>query len=79
MFNCTMFISHKYFNYKGMDNMDFMEVSLMSQQIWILFKLSYLGCHMKLIQFLFFLKRKSEYKSIYVYGYVWPNIVIKEL
>jgi len=34
---------------------------------------------MKIIQFLFIFFLKIEYKSIYIFGYVWPNIVIKAL
>jgi len=52
-----------------------MEELSMSQQILILFKLFYLKCCMKR----FFFKKKLKYKSIYMYGYVWPNIVIKAL
>jgi phage-related protein len=65
-----MLNSHKYFNYKDMDNMDYMEVLSMSQQIEILFKLFYLKYHMKIIQFV------SFFRNVYVCVFVRARVFL---
>jgi hypothetical protein len=63
-----------------MDNMDHMEILSMFQKFWILFKLFYLKCHIhEDYSISFILKRKLEYKSMYMSSYVRPNIVMKTI
>jgi hypothetical protein len=57
--------------------MDYMEVLLMFQQIWILFKPFYLECHIHEDNSIsIILRRKLEYKSMYMSSYVQLNIVM---
>ncbi len=58
--------------------MDYIEVLLMFQKIWILFKLFYLECHIhENYSISIILRRKLEYKYMYMSSYVWLNIVMK--